>query len=139
MKYWPLFALAVVIAIVLIGIHSRREKRLQQKRDAVYQVALRSYSEVFKPGMSRSEVEDLLHARNKAFRQMCCVDIKKPMGVWDDLIKIAQEHPPWFCNEKNIYIAFQFAGTRPHASPPSAEPSDRLTAVTVYPHLEGCL
>lgn len=60
------------------------------------------------------------------------------MGVWDDLVKIAQEDTPWVCSEKNIYIAFQFAGTGPHAAPPSAGPSDTLTAVTVYPSLEGC-
>jgi hypothetical protein len=139
MRYWALLAAGVFIAFVLIGMHNVREKRSQQKRDVAYQTALRSYSEVIKPGMTRKEVEDLLHARNKAFRQLCCVDIKKPMGVWDDLVKIAQEDPPWICNAKNIYIAFQFGGTRPQAAPPSAEPSDRLTAVTVYPHLEGCL
>ncbi len=139
MRYWPFLAAVVVVALVLIGIHNARQKRSQQERDVAYQTALRSYSEVIKPGMTRSEVEGLLHARNKVFRQMCCVDIKKPMGVWDDLIKIAQDDPPWICSEKNIYIALQFAGTRPQAAPTSAEPSDTLTAVTLYPHLEGCL
>jgi hypothetical protein len=139
MRYWPLLAAVVVVAFVLIGIRGVRERRSQQKRDVAYQTTLRSYSEVFKPGMRRKEVEDSLRTRNVTFRQMCCVDIKKPMGVWDDLVKIAQEDPPWICSEKNIYIAFQFAGTRPQAAPPSAEASDGLTAVNVYPHLEGCL
>src|SRR6202158_462286 len=139
MRYWPLFAAVVVVAFALLGIHNVREKRLQQKRDVAYQTALRSYSEVIKPGMTRREVEDLLHARNKVFRQMCCVDIKKSMDIWDDLIKIAQEDAPWVCSEKNIYIAFQFAGTERHATPPRAEPSDKLTAVTIFPWLEGCL
>ena len=139
MKYWPLLAAVVVIALVLIGIRNVSEKRSQQKRDVAYQTALRSYSEVIKPGMTRKEVEDSLHTRNKVFRQMCCVDIKKSMDVWDDLVKIAQEDPPWVCSEKNIYIAFQFAGTEAHAAPPRADPSDRLTAVTIYPWLEGCL
>ena len=139
MKYWRLVAMVVVFTFVVIAIHNVREKRSQQKRDVAYQTALRSYSEVIKPGMTRKEVEDLLHARNKTFRQMCCVDIKKPMGVWDDLVKIAQEDPPWICGAKNIYIAFQFAGTRPQSAPPSSEPSDRLAVVTVYPHLEDCL
>jgi hypothetical protein len=134
-----LLAAVVVVAFVLTLIHNVHEKRSQQKRDLSYQTALRSYSEVFKPGMTRKEVEDFLRARNEAFGQMCCVDIKKPMGVWDDLIKIAQEDPPWFCSAKNIYMAFEFAGTRPQVTPPSAEPSDRLIAVTLYPHLEGCL
>ncbi|MGB6383787.1 MAG: hypothetical protein WBD25_20100 [Terriglobales bacterium] len=138
MRYWPLLTTIVVIALVLIGIHNVREKRSQQRRDAAYQALLGSYSEITRPGMSRKEVEDLLHVRNQTFRQMCCVDIKKPIGAWDDLVKIAQEDPPWVCSEKNIYIAFQFTGTRAPATPPSAEPSDKLTAVSVYPRLEGC-
>jgi hypothetical protein len=133
MKYWPLVAAVVLIAVALIGIHKVREKRLRQKRDDAYQVALRSYSEVLKPGITRREVEDALRARNAAFRQMCCVNFKERMDVWDDLVKIAQEDAPWFCSEKNIYIAFQFAGTRRYAAPAGADPSDRLTAVTVYP------
>jgi hypothetical protein len=139
MKYWRLIAAVAVLAFAVIAINNVREKRSQRKRDVAYQTALRSYSEVVKPGMTRKEVEDLLHARNKAFRQMCCVDIKKPIGVEDDLVKIAQEDPPWVCSDKNIYIAFQFAGARPQAAPPHAEPSDKLTAVTIYPWLEGCL
>jgi hypothetical protein len=138
MKYWRLVAAVVVIIFLAIAINNVRQKRSQQKRDLAYEAALRSYSEVFRPGMTPNEVEGLLRARNKVFRQMCCVDLKKSMDVWDDLVKIAQEDPPWVCSEKNVYIAFQFAGTRPHATPPSAEPSDRLTAVTVYPWLEGC-
>jgi len=139
MKYWRLVAAVVVFTFVVVAINNVREKRSQQKRDVAYQTALRSYSEVFKPGMTRKEVEDFLRARNKVFRHRCCVDIKKSMDVWDDLVKIAQEDAPWVCSEKNIYIAFQFAGTEPHPTPPSVEPSDKLTAVTIYPWLEGCL
>jgi hypothetical protein len=138
MKYWPLLLAVVVIVLVVISVHNVQERRLQRKRDAAYQTTLRSYSEIFKPGTSRKEVEELLRARNQVFRQMCCADIKKPIGVWDDLVRIAQEDAPWVCEEKNIYIAFQFAGTEPRATPPWAEPSDKLTAVTVYPWLEGC-
>jgi hypothetical protein len=138
MRYWPLLAAVTVIAFVPIYIHNVRERQSQERRDAAYQVLLGAYSEVIRPGMSRREVEDLLHARNEAFRQMCCVDIKKPVDVWDDLVKIAQEDPPWVCREKNIYIAFQFTGTRASATPASAQSSDKLTAVSIYPRLEGC-
>jgi len=139
MEYWRALLAVVLIIVLAIVINNVREKRSWQKRDLAYQEALRSYSQDFKPGMSRKEVEDLLHIRNKAFRQMCCVDIKKSMDVWDDLVKIAQEDPPWVCSEMNIDIAFQFAGTRVHAAPPSAAPSDKRTAVTLYPWLERCL
>jgi hypothetical protein len=140
MKYWLLLLAVLVITSGVIGMHNVREKRSQQKREVAYQTALRSYSGVLKPGMIRKEVEDYLRARNTPFRQMCCVDFKKSSkGVYDDLTKIAQEDAPWACSEKNIYVAFQFAGSGPHAGAPTAEASDKLTAVTIYPWLEGCL
>ena len=139
MKHWRLVAVVVVLIFGAFGINSVREKGKQQERDLAYGAVLRSYSEVVKPGMTRKEVEDYLRSKNLTFRQMCCVDYKTPKGVWDDLTKIAQEDPPFFCNEKNIYVAFQFAGGRPHNAVPSAEDADRLTAVTIYPWLERCL
>jgi hypothetical protein len=131
---WRLAALAAIIGLVAIAINNMHEKRSREKRNIAYQATLRSYSEVFKPGMTRKEVEGLLRSRNNIFRQMWCVDIKKSVDVWDDLVKIAQEDAPWVCSEKNIYIAFQFTGTASRA-----EPSDTLISVTVYPWLEGCL
>ena len=140
MKYWFLLAAIVVIAFVMIGAHNVREKRSQQKREAAYQTALRSYSEVLKPGMTRKEVEDYLRARNASFRQMCCVNRKDfSKRAYDDLTMIGREDAPWVCSEKNIYIAFQFSGTETRSGAPTAEASDKLTAVTVYPWLEGCL
>ncbi len=139
-RYWRLLAAIAVGVLVVIGIHNLRKKRAEAKRNAVYQTVLRSYSATLKPGMTRKEVEDYFHANGIVFRQMCCVDIKKPMGVWDDLVKIAQEDPPFVCSEKNIYIAFQFAGSRSpdRAKGWSAEASDKLIAVSLYPWLEGC-
>jgi hypothetical protein len=139
MKYWRLVSAAVALSVFLVAVINLREERLQMKRDAAYQAILHSYTEAFKPGMTRKEVEDLLRDRNDVLRRMCCVDIKKPMDVGDDLVKIGQEKPPWVCSEKNIYIAFQFTGTRAPAAPPSAESSDRLTAVAVYTWLERCV
>jgi hypothetical protein len=95
MKYWRLISVVVVFSFVAIAINNVREKRSQQRRDVAYQTALRSYSEAIKLGMTRKDVEDSLHARNGAFQQMCCVDIRKPWGVLDDLVKIGQEDPPW--------------------------------------------
>lgn len=138
-RYWRLFAAIAVVVLAAIGIHNLREKRAEAKR---YQTVLRTYSGTLKPGMTRKEVEDHFHANGIVFRQMCCVNTKKSMGVWDDLVKIAQEDPPPFvCSEKNIYIAFQFAGSRsPDRAPGwSGEASDKLIAVSLYPWLEGCL
>ena len=140
-RYWRLLAAIAVVLSAVIGIHNLREKRAQAKRDAAYQMTLHSYSATLKPGMTRKEVEDYFHANGIVFRQMCCVDCKSSKWVWDDLAKIAQEDAPWFCSEKNIYIAFQFAGLRSpdRATGWDAEASDKLTAVSLYPWLEGCL
>src|SRR2546423_14351425 len=141
MKRWLAFlVLVAVIAVAVIGMHTMREKRAQQQRDVAYQSVLRRYSEVLKPGMTRKEVEDYLVTRNVSFRQMCCVNWKEPKRAYDDLAKIAQEDPPWVCNEKNIYIAFQFAGNERQrlGGAPTAEPSDRLTIVSLYRALEVC-
>ena len=89
--------------------------------------------------MSRKEVEDYLRARKAGFRLMCCVDIKdSSKGVYDELTKVGQEDPPWFCSEKNIYVALQFTGAS-HKEGFEADPSDTLRAITIYRWLEGCL
>ena len=145
MKRWLVFLVAVgAIACVVMGIRIVREKRArreqaQREREIVYQAALRSYSDVITPGITRKEVEDYLRARNVSFRQMCCVDRKEfSKNIYDDLAKIAQEDPPWVCNEKNIYIAFQFRGTHTDEKGWRAEASDRLSALSLYRSLEGC-
>jgi hypothetical protein len=145
MKRWLVFLVAVgAIACVVMGVHIVREKRAlrelaQREREVAYQAALRSYSDVITPGMTRKEVEDYLGARNVSFRQMCCVDRKEfSKDVYDDLTKIGEEDAPWVCNEKNIYIAFQFRGTQTHERESRAEASDRLSSVSLYRSLEGC-
>jgi hypothetical protein len=90
--------------------------------------------------MTRKEVEDYLRARHINFRQMCCVDVKTfSKGVYDDLAQIGQEDAPWFCSEKNIYIAFQFTGQARNAAGWGADDSDKLKTVSIYRWLEGCL
>ena len=99
-------------------------------------MALRSYSQILKPGMKRKEVEDYLSAKNTPFRQMCCVDQKHlNRTVYDDLVKIGKEDAPWFCGENNVYIAFQFDGPK-RSIGPTADASDTLSAITMYRWLE---
>jgi hypothetical protein len=138
-KYWRLFLAAAIAILAVFAVHRLGEARAQTKREAAYEVILRSYAQVLKPGMTRKDVEDYLRERNVAFRHMCCVDFKSSKSVWDDLVKIGQEKPPFVCSEKNVYVAFQFAGEGTHKSGWDSQPSDKLTAVTFYPWLEGCL
>src|SRR5947208_1970697 len=110
MKRWLVFVVAIgAIVCVFVGTRIVRGKRAQRDRDVVYQRTLRSYSEVLRPGMTRREVEDYLRTRSVSFLQMCCVDQKdSSKNVYDDLAKIGEEDAPWYCSEKNIYIAFEF-------------------------------
>src|SRR6267378_6834208 len=73
-------------------------RRAQKRRELTYQTVLGTYSQGFKSGMTRKEVEDRLRAKNVSFRQMCCVDIKEfKNSSWDDLVKIGEEDVPWVC------------------------------------------
>jgi hypothetical protein len=142
MKRWLFFAaILVVVALLGIGVWHILGKRAQQRREVAYQSALRAYSAVLRPGMTRKEVEDYLRARNIGFQQMCCVDTSQDFSksVYDDLTKIGKEDAPWFCSEKNVYVAFQFTRPTWKAGEADAEDSDRLRAVTIHRWLEGCL
>jgi len=142
MKYWRFVAGFLVLGALWVVVRHVLETRAQQKREATYQSALRSYSEALKPGMTRLEVEGYLRAKDLSFRQMCCVDrkdfSKRRYPVYDDLLKIGQEDAPWFCSEKSVYIAFQFTG-RPERQEWPPDSADSLRAVTIYPWFEGCL
>jgi hypothetical protein len=97
--------------VFVLGIRFEVKRRAARKREAGYQLVLREYTEVLKPGMKRKEVEDYLRTKNAKLRQNCCVDSSESSKrhSWDDLTKIGEEDAPWFCSEHNVYVAFQFA------------------------------
>ena len=129
----------IFVALVAFGVRYLLEKRAERRREIAYQSALSSYSERFKPGITRKEVEDYFRARNIGFMQMCCVDHKLPKTVLDDLTKIGEESAPWYCSESNVYVAFHFTGPERNGVAASADPSDTLRAVSIFHWLEGCL
>ena len=128
------------LAFAVVGLRHVIEKRAQEKREVAYQRTLHSYSDILRPGLSRTELEDYLKSKDIRFRQMCCVNRKAlSQNVYDDLVKIGQEDAPWFCSENNVYIAFQFAGQRTNASWPAAVANDRLTDISIFRWLESCV
>jgi hypothetical protein len=143
-RRWPLRLIYVALALSIIGGGTwyGLKAQTQGRREAAYQMTLHSYDQVLKPGTTRGELEGYLGARNTPFERMCCVDAARlsERASWDDLVKIGQEKPPWFCSENYIYVAFQFIDhVPPTVSAKTADDLDTLKSVSIYRQLGGCL
>jgi hypothetical protein len=125
----------VLVALSAVAIRHAWGQRAQRKREAAYQSALQSYSEALKLGIARKSLEDYLRTKGTAFQQMCCIDERSAFAA---LVEIGKEKHPWYCNEHNVYIAFQFVAVEPH-DVFRAYDSDVLKRVTIFHWLEGCL
>jgi hypothetical protein len=132
--------LSLILPLILVALSAATScdawgQRAKKKREAAYQAALQSYSEVLRPGMTRKNLEDYLRGKGTGFQQMCCVDER---SAYADLVRIGKEKHPWYCSEHNVYVAFQFAAVEPHDAL-HAYDSDVLKRVTIFHWLEGCL
>jgi hypothetical protein len=116
---------------------SKAQALAMQRREAVYQETLQSYSADLKPGVSRKEVENYLRAKNTTFQHWR--GIHEP-EVLADAIRIGKEWHPWYCNEHNVYIFFRFEAVKPRSrSIEAPDDSDVLREITVEHRLEGCI
>jgi len=68
---------------------------------------------------------------------MCCIRV--PRTAYADIVKIGEEKAPWYCNQYNVYVAFEFETTEPHGTVTDARDSDRLETTSLFPLLEECL
>jgi len=134
-RWWLLWLALALVSFGAAAAGAARAKRARQ-REAAYQSALRSYSEVLLPGMSRTQVEEFLRRGDKPFRQMCCMG--PPKNAWDDLIKIGEESAPWYCSQHNVYVGFEFISSGTHRFA-EAHDTDSLKRVTLFHWFEGCL
>ena len=124
--------LVVLVALPAVAIRSVLGKRHQDQRESAYRSELRSYIGVFKPGARREQVEGYLRVKEIKFLQ------RSGAGSYDDLVRIGQEDAPFFCEEQNVYVAFQFYGNK-SLTKPGPDASDRLREMTILRWLEGCL
>ena len=136
-RLWPLLVLACLTLGGACVVRFVSNKRAQQRREATYQQALRTYSELFQPGATRKDIEGYLRANGLLLQQMCCME-SSPRNAEDTLTKIGEESPPWYCSAQNVYIGFEFVPDRPSKFP-EAHDSDRLRTIRVFHWLEGCL
>ena len=128
-----LILILVVAPLIFFGVRYemkvRAETQAQAKRETTYQAALRSYNQILKPGVKRKEVEDYLRVNKTEFLQMSL----------DDLTKIGEEEPPWYCGTSSVYVKFHFTSLRQSEPRLGADDEDTLDEIEIYHWLDRCL
>jgi hypothetical protein len=123
-RHW--IALIAVIASIFVLVHIGGIVY----RNVQYHRVLKTYSDVLKPGMKRSEVENyFIMSKYVSFGRECCVGPKR--GTFDDLVEIAHEKPGWVCQGQVVYIAFEFAAAQTNGDW-KPDPGDRLVRTSLY-------
>lgn len=117
-----------------IFVNRGAEARKQEKEAAESQAALLRYEQIFKPGATRKDIENHLRADNTGFFERCCYEEQTTAT----LVKIADDAPPWFCNELPVYIVFEFV-PEPPFDPLHSLGADVLKHVHLVSNGEGCL
>jgi hypothetical protein len=125
-----LILILVVAPLIFFGVRYetkvRAKAEAQTKRETTYQAALPSYSQILKPGMKRNAVEDYLRVHKTEFLQMSL----------DDLTKIGEEEPPWYCGYSGVYVKFRFTSFGQRLG---ADDEDTLDEIEIYHWLDRCL
>jgi hypothetical protein len=99
MKVKPHYLVAQIIAAIaaifllvhIVGI---------ARCNAQYHAILKTYSDMLKPGMKRSDVENY-------FIMSMYVSFNR--GPSEDIVEIAHERAGWICQEQLVYLRFEFA------------------------------
>jgi len=129
--------LVVIVALfVAVAVVRYFRSKAKNQREASYRSALQIYSQSLKPGLTRKEVEEYFRGKGVTFGQMCCIEER---SAFADLVKVGEEAHPWYCSEHFVYIAFQFAATKPGPLGKLYDDTDVLKKVTIYHQLGGCL
>jgi hypothetical protein len=123
------------LALTCLSLPPACAQSRKLEREAGYQAALHSYTEIVQVGATRKEVEGLLKSRNTSFVRLCCVE---EGTTFSDLIQIGKERHPWYCSEHAVYIAIEFV-TIDRDSPRKINETDVVQKVTIWHHIEGCL
>src|SRR5581483_5469623 len=107
-----------------------------KRRASADKLAHLRYSQNFRPGLTRKEVEDSLRSQHTSFFERCCYEERSAYAV---LVKIGQEDVPWYCSEWPVYVVFEFSATTPPKPLFQPSGSDVLKSVHLASNGEGCL
>lgn len=121
MRQWLGIALLVVIVFAVINVVSFVRKK---RDDGKFLTVLMTYRSAFKPGTSRTEVEDYLRQHGMPYERSCC-----ERGVFSDRSKIGELPPKWTCRNWNVYLDFKFQSAD---AADVARGADRLTKIDLY-------
>ncbi len=128
-----LILILVVAPLIFFGVRYemkvRAETQAQGKRETTYQAALRSYSQILKPGMKRKAVEDYLRFNKTEFLRLSL----------DDLTKIGEDEPTWVCGRTGVYVKFQFTGVGQREPRFDANDEDTLDEIKIFHWGNTCL
>ncbi|WP_213805323.1 hypothetical protein [Granulicella sp. dw_53] len=126
-------AIFLLFAALLWKANSYRKAVRLRQHEAHYQATLVTYANDFKPGLTRAQVDDLLHTRNVSAEE---AHLDSP--TWDKFIKLGQEHSARFCSHDDIDVRLHFTPSGPTPEAP-ASPTDQLLTVTLFRWSRDCL
>jgi len=87
-------------------------------RAAQYHAILRTYSDVLKPGMKRSDVENyFIMSKYVSFNRQAS----------EDTVEIAHERAGWICQEQLVYLTFELESKKQLV----ADPEDSLVRISL--------
>jgi hypothetical protein len=122
-KHW-----LALLAFVIVALYVSVTLALYERKEARYQRELKRFSEAYKPEMKREDLENYFRSRNIHFSQMCCSGEKH--NAMDDLVEVGHEKAGFICEERYVYVAFQFAAVEPNDK--WVADSDRLVGTTLF-------
>ena len=128
MRRWLHWVLILVTIAVGAVISDRYLLPPQKAREKSYQRELAVYSQRFKTGQTRKEVEDDLYMRKTRFTQ----------ASFADWILVGNDEHPWFCSEVNVYASLEFSVADTHP-PYLLRGSDVLKGVDLVRMGGGCV
>ncbi|SRR6266403_890507 len=125
--------LTVVLApLIFFGIRHnlrvRAKTQAQAKREITYQAAVRSYSQILKPGMKRKAVEDYLRFNKTEFLRLSL----------DDITRIGEDEPTRFCGPLEVYVKFQFTAVSQREPGVDANDEDTLDEIKIFHWASNC-
>lgn len=123
-------ALLIVLAVAAsaFAVHTARKKR-----EAAYQAKLRTYSQVFHPGITRKALEDHLRSSSTNFTRLATRFDPERAPQVGDLVKLGEGTSPFGCTDAYVYVAFVFTpSTPPNPAAIQLNDSDVLERIELF-------